>query len=279
MSQARNLSVTDRQPGVDAVLSYLDTGPDEKAAGSLVFLHGLMMNKEVWSFQTHYFADKYRIIAIDLAGFGGSSRAALRKSYAEHANDIHDLLQNLRINRVHLIGWSMGASIAISFAELFLSELNSLTLVNACPKGTSSADFPWSIESGTATAMMKALESNPEFMAEKFVTQILSGSTDKALYEKILNIANSTKPEVTLHHLRLAVQSDLRAKLNNIPVPTLLINGELDVFSRTQANEYMLQQITDAAWIEIPGTGHAPFLTKTEEFNACLEQFLGNACS
>ena len=279
MSQARNLSVTDSQPGVDAALSYIDTGPDADTAGNLVFLHGLMMSKEVWDSQISHFSSRYRIIAIDLAGFGNSSGIALPDSYAGHARDVHDLLQHLRISNVHLVGWSMGATVAINFADLFLSELNTLTLVNANPKGIKSADFPWGIESGMVYAMMETLEQDPAFMAEKFVTQILSGSTDKALYEKILNIINQTTPEVTLHHLRLAIESDLRAMLGSIRSPTLLINGELDIFSPTQANEYMAQHIKQVTWTEIPRTGHAPFLTEPVKFNHCLEHFLSNAAS
>ena len=274
-----NLSVTDSQPVVNAVLSYIDTGPDADTAGNLVFLHGLMMSKEVWDSQISHFSSRYRIIAIDLAGFGNSSSIALPGSYAGHARDVHDLLQHLRISKAHLVGWSMGAAVAINFADLFLSELNTLTLVNANPKGIRAADFPWGIKSGMVSAMMETLEQDPAFMAEKFVTQILSGSTDKALYKKILNIVNQTTPEVTLHHLRLAIESDLRTLLGNIQSPTLLINGELDIFSSTQANEYMAQHIKQVAWAEIPRTGHAPFLTEPVKFNTCLEHFLRNANS
>ncbi len=258
-------------------LSHIDTGSADYSNGSFVFLHGLMMSKEVWSLQIKYFAENYRVIAIDLAGFGRSSKAALRDSYADHARDVHDLLQHLRVRDVHLVGWSMGASVAIHFSELFPSGLDTLTLVNACPKGVSSDDFPWCPERGMALAMLEMLENDPAGMAEKFVTRILSDSTDKALYKKILAIANNTRPAAALHHLRLAIQSDLRTMLGSIPVPTLLINGELDIFSQTPANEYMLQQIKDADWIEIPAAGHAPFLTQAETFNASLEQFLGNA--
>ena len=260
-------------------LSYIDTGSADYLNGSLVFLHGLMMSKEVWNAQINHFAENYRIIAIDLAGFGRSSKAALYDSYADHARDVHDLLQHLRVRGVHLVGWSMGANVALHFSDLFPSGLDTLTLVNACPKGVSSDDFPWSPESGTAHAMAEMLENDPAAMAEKFVTRILLGSTDKACYNKILAIANDTGPAVALHHLRLAIQSDLRSMLGNIRVPTLLINGELDVFSQTPANEYMLQQIKDAEWIELPGTGHAPFLTEAETFNASLERFLRNARS
>ena len=260
-------------------LSYIDTGYADHLNGSLVFLHGLMMSKEVWSSQIIYFAKYYRSIAIDLAGFGRSSKAALRDTYADHARDVYDLLQHLRITDVHLVGWSMGANVAIHFSDMFPSRLDTLTLVNACPKGVSSDDFPWSPDSGAAHAMAEMLENDPAGMAEKFVTRILSGSTDAALYKKILDIANNTRPAVASHHLRLALQSDLRTMLGRIPVPTLLINGELDIFSQTPANEYMLQQIKDADWIEIPGTGHAPFLTQAETFNASLERFLGNARS
>ncbi len=237
------------------------------------------MSKEVWNSQISHFSDKYRIIAIDLAGFGDSSSIVPPDSYAGHARDVHDLLQHLQISNVHLVGWSMGALVAINFADLFHPELNTLTLVNANANGIRSADFPWGIESGTLSAMMETLEQDPAFMAEKFVTQILSGSTDKALYEKILNIVNQTTPEVALHHLRLAIESDSRAMLGSIRSPTLLINGELDIFSTTQANEYMAQHIKQVTWTEIPRTGHAPFLTEPVKFNHCLEHFLRNAAS
>lgn len=271
---ARNFSIPDRQNETGPALSYTDTGTGNDTKGILVFLHGLMMSKEVWDFQVNYFSDKYRTIAIDLAGFGQSSHAAARNSYAEHAQDVHELLQRNRITRAHLVGWSMGACVAINFAELFPSALSTLTLVNASPKVVRVTDFPWSVESDMLIAMMGDLESNPGFMAEKFVGQILSGCTDKALHKKILTIVNNTKPEVAMSHIRLAIQCDLRVMLSNIQAPTLLINGELDIFSPALANEYMVRQIKKAEWIEIPETGHAPFLTEQVTFNTHLEHFL-----
>ena len=279
MSHPGYFSVTDRQSKPASALSYIDSGPDENAKGVLVFLHGLMMSKEVWEHQINYFSGEYRIIVIDLAGFGESSNTALRNSYAEHAHDVHRLLKNNLITDVHLIGWSMGASIAINFAELFPSILNTLTLVDACPKGRKSTDFPWGVDNDTVNAIVKLFRSEPELAAEKFTAQVLSGPIDKTLYAKVLNIVRNTRPEVAIGHIQFGIRSDLRGMLHNIQAPTLLINGELDTFSPTQVNRYMAQQIMNVHWVELPEAGHAPFLTMADEFNLCLKRFLENANS
>lgn len=255
-------------------LSYIASGPDESAGGLLIFLHGLMMSKEVWEAQLNHFCDQYRTIAVDLAGFGQSTNTALPCSYADHAADVRQLLQHNHAGKVHLVGWSMGACVAVNYAVLFPTELTTLTLVNASPKGVKSADFPWSVESDAVEAMLAGLASDRELMTKQFVAQVLSGCTDEALHRKILDIAINTNPPVALHHLRNAINSDLRLMLDKIQTPTLLISGELDIFSPTQANEFMAQRINNATWIEIAGAGHAPFLTKTEEFNTCLKRFL-----
>ena len=258
-------------------LSYIVSGSDESAGELLIFLHGLMMSKEVWEAQLNHFCDQYRIIAADFAGFGQSTNTALPYSYADHAVDVRQLLQYNHADKVHLVGWSMGACVAVNFAVLFPAELTTLTLVDASPKGVKSADFPWSVESDAAAAMLATLASDRELMTKQFVAQVLSGCTDEALHRKILNIAMNTEPGVALRHLRNGINSDLRLMLDKIQIPTLLISGELDIFSPAQANEFMAQQINNATWIEIAGAGHAPFLTKTEEFNTCLKRFLRNA--
>ena len=180
------------------------------------------MSKEVWEAQLNHFCDQYRIIAADLAGFGQSTNTALPYSYADHAVDVRQLLQHNHADKVHLVGWSMGACVAVNFAVLFPAELTTLTLVNASPKGVKSADFPWSVESDAAAAMLATLASDRELMTKQFVAQVLSGCTDEALHRKILNIAMNTEPGVALHHLRNGINSDLRLMLDKIQIPTAL---------------------------------------------------------
>jgi pimeloyl-ACP methyl ester carboxylesterase len=101
--------------------------PGEK--GPIIAIHGLTGNHK----QMHYYAemlkDEYRVISIDLRGRGNSSRADVQSSLFKHAEDVIELIQELKINNPILIGYSMGAFISSVVASK-LTSVKALILLD-----------------------------------------------------------------------------------------------------------------------------------------------------
>ena len=78
---------------------------------------------------------------------------------------------------------------------------------------------------------------------------------------------------MALQSLAALVGTDLRTQLPAIDRPTLVISGERDPICPTSASAYMAERIPDCRHVVYAGCGHAPFLSHSDEVNACLAGF------
>ena len=91
-------------------IAYTDEGNGDKA---LVFVHGLSSNLDSWKKNLEGLTGNYRCIAMDLPGYGKSSRSKADYSLAEYAKILNDLVDKLELSNVVLVGHSMGGQIAM----------------------------------------------------------------------------------------------------------------------------------------------------------------------
>jgi len=120
----------DRVTAQPVRLAYLDSTP----AGSppvVVLLHGSPGDNDEVTRLGLALADRYRILAPDLPGFGGSSRSVPDYSIRAHARYVVQMLDSLKIARVHVLGFSMGGGVALELAELAPQRVTSLTMLSA----------------------------------------------------------------------------------------------------------------------------------------------------
>lgn len=105
---------------------------EEKGTGEpLVLLHGNGEDCSYFVRQMEHFSRKYRVIAVDTRGHGKSPRGTAPFTFDTFARDLRDFLDQLGLDKVHLLGFSDGGNIALTFALLFPERLHSLILNGA----------------------------------------------------------------------------------------------------------------------------------------------------
>ena len=108
-------------------IRYLDGGKGEP----LILLHGIGADKDNWLYTSVLLARHYRVIAVDLPGFGESSKpAAAHYGVEAQVERLHAFMQALRIRRAHFGGNSMGGLIAAVYAARYPDEVESLWLLD-----------------------------------------------------------------------------------------------------------------------------------------------------
>ena len=110
----------------------------EKGKGiPFVLLHGNNGSSEYFKKQIEYFSDKYRVIAVDTRGHGKSPRGNAPFTIEQFANDLNCLLEELKIDKIILLGFSDGANIAMKFALKNGDKIKALILNggNLNPRG------------------------------------------------------------------------------------------------------------------------------------------------
>ena len=252
-------------------IAYTDSGHGEHV---LLFIHGIMMSRAVWQEQVAYFSTKYRVLAVDLYGFGESTGEFRDSSFEDHALNLFELLQELGISKTTLIGWSMGGSISLVFAHLYLDFVQRMVIVDSTPQLLLSEDFPHAIPPGAAADLMQALESDPHAGASAFVGMQIVEEHCEQQRDLLLSVVMKTDWRTALATFRSSSQRDLRDILHGIRAPTCIVCGELDAVCPSGASQYMKENIQHSELFIMPGLGHAPFLTSPSAFNSIVASFL-----
>ena len=121
---------------------YLDVVADGEP--TLVLLHGLMSDHAVFDELTTQLRDRFRVLAIDLPGFGRSAPPP-DYSAAVFADAIAGLIGRVAGGRAIVLGWSMGATAALQLALDHPELVERLVLTGATPCLTQRPDWPWGV--------------------------------------------------------------------------------------------------------------------------------------
>ncbi len=267
------MSFFETQTGVS--IHYESTGEGRP----LVFIHGWSMSGRVWRYQADAFAPSNRVIRVDLRGHGESSGSATTYTFEDFASDIAELFMRLDLRNAVITGWSMGAQVALqSFARL-RERTAALALVGGTPRFTSAEDWPFGLPPADSRGMALRLKRNyTKTMGEFFEGMFSPGELSHESYLRIArDIVMGGKlplPETALKSLDTLNGVDMRGLLPGIDVPVLLVHGSEDKITIPGASLYMSRILPRATMKIIEGTGHAPFLSRPEEFNSILRSFL-----
>jgi 3-oxoadipate enol-lactonase len=243
---------------------------EEYGSGTpVVFLHGLTLDRRMWTPQIEPFAAHYRVIVVDSRGHGLSDAPVTGYSRDQRVEDLHRLADLLKLDQYHLVGLSMGGSTAIGMALKYQWQLRSLTLVSTAAAGYNyGKDFGRfgriASEQGLETAM-KAWRD----MSLIRYTGKLAGPR-----ELMASMINDHSGAVWLDPMRGKYTStpDLEC-VHAITVPTCIIVGELDkVF--VPLSEELYARIAGSQLHVVKDAGHLLNLEQPEEFNRLLAGFL-----
>tara|TARA_Y100000590_G_scaffold43685_1_gene46490 strand:+ start:269 stop:676 length:408 start_codon:yes stop_codon:yes gene_type:complete len=93
----------------------------------IVFIHGVGLTNEMWSSQVNFFKDK-NILTYDLIGHGKTPLQKIQLNFEDFIKQLINLINELEIKKIHLVGFSLGSLIARQFASIHSDRLSSLVL-------------------------------------------------------------------------------------------------------------------------------------------------------
>ncbi|WP_313092505.1 alpha/beta fold hydrolase [Chryseobacterium flavum] len=245
----------------------------------LVMLPGLGGSMDDWDPAiTDGLAQKYKVIIFDNRGVA-SSKGTTPNSIQEMADDAVDFIQALNLNKVNIMGFSMGGFVAQRVVLTHPSLINKVILTGTGPKGAIGlSDLP-GIIAGTA-----GLSPEESFLKFGFTQSAESIAAGKAAYTRIqrrttdrdLPLTDASSGAQLTAVLNWA-QPDANAltELKNIKNPVLIVHGENDLPVSVQNAKNMAQNLEHAELLIFPDSGHASFFQNHEKFVAKATEFLG----
>lgn len=256
------------------LLWYEDSG----SGIPLLFLHGWCMSSVVWQSQFMQLNRDFRVIAPDLRGHGKSRAVSGHFDFEHYAADLEDLVQCLELERIILIGWSMGAQIAIQVFDALSEKLAGLVLVSATPCFTVKDDFPFGLARNEAFGMRLKVTRNLARALDGFHGRMFAegeaGDPHTAI--RIKELLDSVVPpdaSVAVEAIDSLADADMRPLLARISLPVLILNGDRDPVCLPQASDYLMGHIKFALQKVFSDCGHAFFITRPEMFNNEIIQY------
>lgn len=246
-------------PGVR--LWYVDTGG---SGVPVVFLHSNTGSSANWEHQIPVFtAAGYRFIAYDRRGWG-KSMAQADAAPGTGADDLHALLEYLKVDRFHLVGTAGGGFIALDYALSFPAEVRSLVIANSIG-GVQDADY---LEMNRRLRP-PAFDAMPPELREV-------GPSYRAAN------ADGTRRWIELEHMSKQAGAPAQgfrnqmtfALLEKISLHTLFITGDADMYAPPPLVKMFAARIRSSEMKVIPEAGHSSYWEQPEIFNDAILQFI-----
>jgi 3-oxoadipate enol-lactonase len=254
----------------DGRFSY--EGAGDPGLPPLVFLHGIGGAARAWRGQLDFFADRYRAIAWDMPGYGGSAPLPA-VSIATLANALQDFLQQIGAAKPVLVGHSIGGMIVQQILAKTPDIAAAVVLAQTSP-AFGKADGDWQKE--FIGARLGPLDRGETMvsLAPALVRELVGDDPDVSGME-LARDCMAAVPEATYRATMLALLGfDQRNALENIAVPTLVLSGSRNKNAPAPMMAKMASYIPSATYVEIEGAGHLVNLERPKPFNAALDAFL-----
>ena len=238
----------------------------------LVFLHGIGGAARAWRDQLGAFGDRYRAIAWDMPGYGGSAPLAA-VSIATLAGALQDFLGQIGATRPILVGHSIGGMVVQEWLVKYPTIAAAVVLAQTSP-AFGKADGEW--QKSFIDARLGPLDRGETMvsLAPALVRELVGDDPDTSGME-LARDCMAGVPEASYRACMLALLGfDRRHALQEIKVPTLVLSGSKDKNAPAPMMAKMTGFIPSASYVELQGIGHLANLERPDAFNSTLDQFL-----
>ena len=247
----------------------------ERGAGKdpVVLLHAFPLNGRMWAPQMKALADRRRVIAPDYPGFGRSPRPPAQPDVRYYAEQVRELLDTLKLDRVILGGLSMGGYIVFACLRLFPDRIRALLLANTRPDSD-----PEEAREARREVACRVAEEGIEVLPKLQMERLLAPDTlknKKDLVASVRHMILESSPDGVVAALgAMRERPDSTELLGKINVPTLVVGGMEDDLSTPEIMEEMAKNIPNSRHLSLPKAAHLSNLEAPDEFNAALREFL-----
>ena len=236
----------------------------------IVFIHGVGLTKEIWRPQVDFFKDR-NLLTYDLLGHGDTPLKKTQLNFEDFTKQLLNLINELNINKIHLVGFSLGSIIARHFAAEHSNRLSSLVLHGSIYKR--SMEQKRVIENRFELIKKSRLASRKSslrrWLSEEFI------KNNKEIYNKIYAMLENIDHKNLLKAYKLFVfYEDDDDMINKIKANTLVTTGQFDVGSTTEMAKNLSNQIKSSKYIEIKNGKHLCNIECAVDFNKTIELFI-----
>lgn len=257
---------------------------DHGTGKPVVLIHGWPLSGRSWEYQVPALVEAgYRVITYDRRGFGKSSQPWEGYEYDTFTSDLHQLLEQLELQNVTLVGFSMGGGeVARYIGKYGTNRVEKAVFAGAVPPFLyKSADHPEGVLDDVAIQSFEnGVKSDRLAFLDEFTKGFFAAGDRTDLVSEPFRIYNrdigaGASPKGTLDCIVAFSKTDFRGDLAKVNIPTLIIHGDSDATVPFEYSGKLTHEaIPNSKVTLIKGGPHGLNATHAKEFNEALLSFL-----
>ena len=242
---------------------------DKKTDVPIVFIHGVGLNHKIWEPQINVFENTF--LAYDILGHGKTPLNKENLSFDDFSNQLINLIDELNIGRIHLVGFSIGSLIARNFASKYSDRLESLILLCSIFKRTEKQQ---QIVKDRFELSKKSKSLSKQALKRWFTDEYLEKNPN--IYNKISSILEQNKMENFIKIYELFVNHKDDEHFDKIKTKTLIMTGEKDIGSTPEMSINLSKVINNSNIKIIPKGKHLCSIECADDVNMAIKKHIQN---
>lgn len=247
-------------------------------AQPIVFVHGFGCDQHMWRHVVPHFEDAFTVVTLDLVGAGSSDLSAYdpvrHGSLQGYADDVLEVLRELDLHDVVLVGHSVSATIGVLAVVAEPERFDRLVLVAPSPRYVDDDGYVGGFTEADVAELLESLDSNYLGWSSAMAPAIMGNPDRPQLGAELTASFCRSDPDIARRFARVTFLSDNRADLPRVPVPSLVLQCTDDVIAPAAVGRYVADAIPDARLVLLDATGHCPNLSAPEETTAAIAGFV-----
>ena len=236
----------------------------------IVFIHGVGLNSEIWYPQISFFKD-YNTLVYDLPGHGKTPLNKTNLKFEDYSKQLKNLIDELNLKKIHLVGFSLGALIARDFASKYNDRLCSLVIHASIYKRTENQKRVVLNRLSVAKTNKPASRAHAlrRWLTDKFIKE------NPKIYEKIYSILENNNRNDFLKSYNLFVHyEDDDSMIKKIDTITLITTGENDVGSTPEMAKNLSDKIKGSRFFKVKNGKHLCGIECAKDVNIVFKKFI-----
>ena len=242
---------------------------NQKKDAPIVLVHGVGLNHTIWEPQIDAFDNS--VLAYDILGHGKTPLNNDNISFDNFSNQLINLIDELKMKKIHLIGFSIGSLIARNFASKFNDRLESLTLLCSIFNRTEKQQ---QIVKDRFELVKKSKSLSKQALKRWFTDDYLEKNPNT--YNKISSILEQNNMENFLKVYELFINHKDNEKFENIKTKTLVMTGEEDIGSTPEMSENLNKVINNSKVKIISKGKHLCGIECADDVNMSIRKHIQN---
>ncbi|WP_040197381.1 alpha/beta fold hydrolase [Candidatus Soleaferrea massiliensis] len=244
---------------------------------TVLMIHGWPLSEKIFEYQKLPLLKRgYRVVTLDLRGYGNSDAPAGCYCYNQMAEDIYRVVRALHLRSFTLVGFSMGGAIVLRYMRRYHGYgVRKLVLLSAAaPRFTRCEGFPYGTSVEETDQLIEQAETDRAQLSYDFSRKLFYSEHSDAIKDFFEDISQSASGIATVKSGYALRNEDGCCDLEAVHVPTGIFHGTQDVIVPYELGVYQHKHIKNSRIFTFEHSGHGIVYDELERFNRAFLDFL-----